>query len=55
MPDTTFINPPRKMIATDSWDPAEDRQFLSEEERFMRPFTAPAMVTMQKMLLIEKI
>ena len=46
-PHRPSLNPPKKMIA-DGWDPAEDRQFMTEEERFRRPFTAPAMVTMQK-------
>ena len=35
---------PKRMVATDLWDPAEDWQFLSEEERALRPFTAPPVI-----------
>eukprot|EP00944_MAST-04C_sp_MAST-4C-sp1_P005864 g5864.t1 len=49
-PERPSLQPPKRMVATDGWDPAEDWQFLSEEERALRPFTAPPMVTMQKKL-----
>ena len=48
------LQPPKRMVATDGWDPAEDWQFLSEEERALRPFTAPPMVTMQKNVIDRK-